>query len=545
MRSEQKFKASSILGVGLFTSMFPLCCPLSTPSEKTFKDAVLPPAGISRKLSNLTLANFEQEKLPPLKEVENGDATSRRVGLSKRINFSNEELANQFKVEGAKLVSQDFTFSSPWLSCRNLPAGAVATVVVGNRVLKLSDDNDRTPVEVYSALGQNAHIEIANMPSMRDVGMPGRAGANVQFVNGPNTKLQRRFEELIAAHLRKTKIPGICVAASVDGKIVACVTSGVRSTSDPDRTPITATDKLMWGSISKPITNTIIGALVQKGVMKWDTTFAQVFPEAKQGNSNPSLDAPVWMLMNHTSGLGYINPHPEDPTITNGTAWRYRDSIEQFKLKPVGPPGQKELYTAGCTAAIAMAEKLTGQSYEELLKKYIFGPFGMQTAGLNLPGPVSMPPSFPMAHIQTTSEEVAKPNFDIAATSKTQLWKYGPATAVHGSIIDMCLFGTNYVMGCEKGSAGLSSATFQQLLTIPNQTKNISIRTVGGWEKPNDTWFQHGGVISGYNCMLLINPTEKLCLAYFRNTDLKGQVGPWDTVIDDLRWELFLYGKKR
>src|SRR5438093_1398063 len=54
---------------------------------------------------------------------------------------------------------------------------------------------------------------------------------------------------------------------------------------------------------------------------------------------------------------------------------------------PEAPPGTKFIYSnAGYSIAGYMAEKVTGKSWEDLMREKIFRPLGMTTAGFGAPG---------------------------------------------------------------------------------------------------------------------------------------------------------------
>ena len=64
---------------------------------------------------------------------------------------------------------------------------------------------------------------------------------------------------------------------------------------------------------------------------------------------------------------------------------RYRILRENLADPPGSPIGEFSYSNAGYTVAAAMAEKLTGQSWETLMEERLFAPLGMASAGFGAP----------------------------------------------------------------------------------------------------------------------------------------------------------------
>ena len=63
-------------------------------------------------------------------------------------------------------------------------------------------------------------------------------------------------------------------------------------------------------------------------------------------------------------------------------ARRYRILKENLADPPGSPIGEFSYSNAGYLVAAAMAEKLTGQSWETLMGERLFAPLGMSSAGV-------------------------------------------------------------------------------------------------------------------------------------------------------------------
>jgi CubicO group peptidase (beta-lactamase class C family) len=156
--------------------------------------------------------------------------------------------------------------------------------------------------------------------------------------------------------------------------------------------PVTIDDQWHIGSDSKAMTATVIGVLVDQGKLRWDTTLGEVFPELRATMDPAYRDVTIEQLLRHRAGL------PAD--LNEGGLWeklRKREGAptEQRRVllegvltrPPAGPPGTKFIYSnAGYAVAGAMAERITGQSWEELMRTMLFEPLGMKSAGFGAPG---------------------------------------------------------------------------------------------------------------------------------------------------------------
>lgn len=162
---------------------------------------------------------------------------------------------------------------------------------------------------------------------------------------------------------------------------------------------VLASDRFWVGSISKPMTGFLMARLDQSGAMKWNTRIRDVFPEfadagcrARLGIRADYLDVTVEQLMSHGSGLfdqyaaaqpiARSNPpgSPDDwwqfdpgsmrTEWSNLSATAYRRlamTILSLREPPLFPPGSKAGYGPAPTLAAAMAERRTGQRFEDML----------------------------------------------------------------------------------------------------------------------------------------------------------------------------------
>jgi CubicO group peptidase (beta-lactamase class C family) len=190
----------------------------------------------------------------------------------------------------------------------------------------------------------------------------------------------------------KHKVPGLAVLVLHGQTIIARGVTGVRKSGSPE--PITTSDLFHLGSCTKSMTATLCAMLVEEGKFPggWTTTVAEVFPDL-----SASMD-PAWrpvtleQLLTHRAGApsdlstdglwGKLRQHKGTPTDQ-----RLQLVEGVTRHPPIHAPGTEFLYAnAGFAIAGAMAEKVTGVAWEDLMRRRLFKPLGMSSAGFGAPG---------------------------------------------------------------------------------------------------------------------------------------------------------------
>jgi CubicO group peptidase (beta-lactamase class C family) len=145
-------------------------------------------------------------------------------------------------------------------------------------------------------------------------------------------------------------------------------------------------DRWCLGSVSKPLSGTLIGLLIQKGIggLTWKSTLAEVVP--------------LELFMAHASGMPY-NPKAEPgdqwfPVIPGlglndaNLMERRRKFVYAAVLdEPLFPPGTGKEYGGGTIICAAMFEKKTGTRFEHLLKQHVYDPLAMTHSGWGVTSP--------------------------------------------------------------------------------------------------------------------------------------------------------------
>ena len=157
---------------------------------------------------------------------------------------------------------------------------------------------------------------------------------------------------------------------------------GVRSVGGAK---VSTDDRFPVGSMTKAMTATLAGVLVQDGALTWDTKLLDVLPELAATSRPEYENVTLRDLLAHRSGI-FPAATPDEiaelPEL-DGTAKEQRLQLVQWALMraPTFPPGSGAEYSnGGYVAAAAMLERVSSLDYEYLLQARVFGPLAASVA---------------------------------------------------------------------------------------------------------------------------------------------------------------------
>jgi len=206
------------------------------------------------------------------------------------------------------------------------------------------------------------------------------------------------LESLAESIAKDSGSPAMGIAVVRDGKLDVAVT-GVREAGKDAR--VSADEPWSVGSIGKPICTTVIGLLVEKGKLRFETTLGEALPDVtmKPGYRDVTLE----QLMKHRGGI------PRDESfrapdvrriagdVTTPLEIRKRYVADILSREPIAKPDSRFAYSnAGYALLSHVAERAAGMPYEELVRKTVFEPLGMTHSFV---GTESLPPDRPSGHV--------------------------------------------------------------------------------------------------------------------------------------------------
>lgn len=205
------------------------------------------------------------------------------------------------------------------------------------------------------------------------------------FVEQEN--MQDRLEKIRI----KYELPALGALVIVDGKIKEMQVVGIRKHGDA--TKVEKADKFHIGSCTKAFTAMLLAALVEEGKLRWETTLGEIFHEIKNDMAEGVSGITIEQILQNRGGFSE-NSAPKNHNLIflrslSGSEKEQRYTYATLFMKePLQQkPGNRFIYSnAGYTIAGAIAEKITGKTYQELLHEKILKPLNITSAGYGAMG---------------------------------------------------------------------------------------------------------------------------------------------------------------
>jgi CubicO group peptidase (beta-lactamase class C family) len=343
------------------------------------------------------------------------------------------------------------------------------------------------------------------------------------------TKLQGLVDEFYS----QGKLVGLG-AAVVDGQWgLEIAVAGLRRADRTD--PLAPHHRWHLGSNAKPITALLCARLVERGVLDWRTTVADVLDDSAKGAREYVCKATLADFLSHRSGV-------RDSGLFSWMRQARRDRrppVEQRaelarRLVTRGswnePSNIAKYSNYGYCIVAALLERLTGKSWEDLMIAEVFAPLGLQRAGFGAPGADGSPE--PWGHsfgfFRPRPRDPAFPASDFPAAMR-------PAGAIHMDLQDWAAFARVF-FASGAGSSVISPATVDTL-TAPLATMK-DVRTAFrpapyamGWVVLNEDWAQgkllvHAGSNLNFVASIHVAPSRNLAFLIATNTSVMRGMGP-------------------
>jgi CubicO group peptidase (beta-lactamase class C family) len=309
-----------------------------------------------------------------------------------------------------------------------------------------------------------------------------------------------------------------------DGKVTMAV-AGVRKAGTDVRA--TLQDKWHLGSNTKAMTATLIGRLVDRGELRWDSTLGELFPDiAEMKEEYKSVT--VLQILTHHGGFAPNMPWgtiPQDLPIREQRAMAVEMAVT---TAPAYPVGEGKLYSnIGYVVAGTIVEKITDKSWEEAMQEEIFEPLGMTSAGfggLGTPGEIDQPWPHSDRDTPAATNGPAQDNLPVM----------GPAGRVHCSLQDYALFLADHMRRGVGEKPLLQIKTYDVLHTPPFEDEFAP-----GWIALDRTWAQgvalhHAGSNTMNYVVVWVAPVRGLAVVVATNQGNREMGRITDKVVGDI-----------
>nr|WP_319270897.1 serine hydrolase domain-containing protein [uncultured Draconibacterium sp.] len=176
------------------------------------------------------------------------------------------------------------------------------------------------------------------------------------------------------------------VAIGVINKDGSLQTSVVGNNKAKNGIALTKESKFQIASCTKSFTALLVAIHIDMGLISWDTKVSEIFPELSIHSDNRRIT--ITELLSHTSGLQQFWTDEEvfelDSLLPgfNGDIKEQRLKFSEWNLSQPPPftRGEHHYSNAGYVVVAAMLEKITGQSYEALIKEHLLVPMQLHSA---------------------------------------------------------------------------------------------------------------------------------------------------------------------
>jgi len=301
-------------------------------------------------------------------------------------------------------------------------------------------------------------------------------------------------------------VPGIGVAIIQNGELIWAKGYGVTSAHSDEC--VDEHTVFSAGSVSKLINAALILRLVQEGKLDLDKDVnthltSWKVPENIYTRKNKVT---LRMLLSHSSGFsqhGFPDFQPGEELPTSIQTLNGTPPAKHNAVRLLFEPGEKMKYSGGgVTVSQLVIEDVTGLSYPEAARKYVFDPLGMERSTFVNPLPESH------VNIAKAHNERGKPR---ALPRGYESMPEMAASGLWTSANDMAEF-----MKALLGDANfLSDSLRNEMLTrVPNSWHGLGPRLNGSGEK---FVFHHGGANDSYQSWVEGHPATGNGIVIFTN----------------------------
>lgn len=322
-------------------------------------------------------------------------------------------------------------------------------------------------------------------------------------------KLNRALE-----HIRDEQgLPALAAVLVRSGKIVETGAVGVRAVGSPGL--VTTGDRWHLGSNTKSMTATLAAVLVEEGLINWNTTIGDVFPDFE--NTRPEYaDVRLEELLSHTAGLrermplpSYASRESAMPLLQQRRQW----AAELLALPPETSRGTHRYSNANYVVAGAMLESVTGEQWEDLMQKKIFTPLGMTSSGFGVPGMVGQTPDEPRGHQRVQGElRALQPN-----PKADNPPAVGPAGTAHTTLADFARYMAAHLAGARGEGEFVSVQTFGKLHSPAPGTNYALAWSVGKHSRAGGRVLSHNGSNGAWYATMWIAPERDFAILTVTN----------------------------
>lgn len=358
------------------------------------------------------------------------------------------------------------------------------------------------------------------------------AGVNLTGVTPLPLTGERRaaFEAYVAEALVRFDVPGAAVGVVQDGEVVYLNGFGVRAAGSTE--PVTPDTMMMIGSITKPLTTTLAGSLVDDGLLSWDTRLVDLLPAFSIADPTLTADLTMHDAFCNCSGIPSLNM---ESSFESGRLTPETVITSLADTPPAAPFGEEFLYnnlliaSAGYALGVANGSGSSdpGLAYDLAMRQRVFAPLGMAHTTFD-PEAAIATGNYAQPHATTLSGELRP----VPLTAERVLLPYRPAGALWSNTREMAsVLQMELATGVAPGGARVISPenleeTWVPGVAVPNvyggppEMATTMTHYGLGWmlgEYRGLRMVSHAGGTTGYTSQLAFLPDADLGIVILSN----------------------------
>jgi CubicO group peptidase (beta-lactamase class C family) len=323
------------------------------------------------------------------------------------------------------------------------------------------------------------------------------------------------IEPFVLEQLASWEVPGCAVVAVRDGHVVLAAGWGQRDLDT--KLPVTPDTLFAIGSTTKAFTAATVGALVDDGLLEWESPLRDYLPALRFDDPVVTDRLTIVDLLSHRSGL------PRHEMVWLGYPDRSRaDIFRRLRFLPLSKDLRQafQYCNLGYLVAGHAVDELSGLSWEDYLQARLLTPLGMGRSNLSVDD-MSADPDHATAYERRQGVVVPVPQRPVNALA--------PAGAINSCATDMARWllaqlGGGQVGGQAVMSPGTVARQHQPHIVLPeDRTFPASTRHAYGlgWiigRYRDHRLLEHGGGIDGFQTECMLLPDDGIGVAVMTNT---------------------------
>ncbi len=366
------------------------------------------------------------------------------------------------------------------------------------------------------------------------------AGANNR-IDAANLQLALdSIPTLAQAAVDANDVPGIAIAVVYNNSVIYSAGFGVKL--EGTNNTVTAETVFQLASLSKPVSSTIVAAVVSKGGIAWDSPVNSPTTIAEYSDSWISDKLMLSDTFSHRSGLYGLTG--DDLEIVN-----YNRSTILSRVKymaPIGPFRVSYAYSNyGLTLGAEAAAASTGKAWEDVAQEYLYGPLNMESTSSRY-SDFTQETNRAALHIPDgngswTQSPARNPNAQSpAGGASSNVDDLGKWLQLHLRLGKLPSSESQLI-----SQAALNETRYPQVVRGPNAITGITGFYGLGWNvdyEDGRTWNSHAGAFSqGARTLVKMNVDDGIGIVVLSNCFPTG----WPEGITDNFFDIVYYGKAR